>query len=341
MDHNIFMWRCFELAKRGGKATRSNPNVGCVIVKDGKVIGEGYHKIFGGKHAEIEAIENVKDQTHLKGATIYVSLEPCCHTGKTPPCTDRIIEMSFSNVVISALDPNPLVAGQGVKILENHGINVVTGLLENEGKKVIKKFLANLQHRPYIILKSVQSKDGYIGAKNQQIWLSNEFTTTLSHQWRSETDGIMIGTQTAMNDNPSLTTRHWTGDHPTRIIWDRSLKIPSDAHIFDTIAPTILLNEVKEGTEQHITYVNTKDNSLQEVLTILYNMGIFSLIVEGGTSTLNTFYDAGLWDEARIITTPHILENKYSDLVKAIKIEGQEVSNLDINGDLLTTIDKK
>ena len=169
MEHEIYMRRCFEIAARGGKATLTNPNVGCVIVRNGVVIGEGYHKKYGGKHAEIEAIESVSDQELLNGSTIYVSLEPCCHTGKTPPCTSKIIEKGFSNVVISVLDPNPLVAGKGVKILVDHGIKVETGVLEEEGRNIIRKFLANLQERPYIILKSVESKDGYIGSKNQQL----------------------------------------------------------------------------------------------------------------------------------------------------------------------------
>jgi diaminohydroxyphosphoribosylaminopyrimidine deaminase/5-amino-6-(5-phosphoribosylamino)uracil reductase len=335
------MLRCFELAKKAGKNTKSNPNVGCVIVHEGKIIGEGYHKFFGGKHAEIEAIESVKNKELLKKSTLFVSLEPCCHTGKTPPCTYKIIETGIPHVVISTLDPNPQVAGQGIKLLLHHGLLVETRVLEKEGKELLRKFEVNLQKRPYIILKIVQSIDGYIGSKDQQVWLSNSYSTLLSHKWRSEVDGIMVGTKTVLTDNPSLTTRTWPGDNPVRIIWDRNLILSKNLKIFNPEAKTFILNEHREGDAGHITYLNIKDKSNSEILGILFTRGICSMIIEGGSQTISRFYQDDLWDEARIITVPKKLESFYTNLIKALEIKGLDTEYHDLDGDIYKVISKE
>jgi diaminohydroxyphosphoribosylaminopyrimidine deaminase/5-amino-6-(5-phosphoribosylamino)uracil reductase len=342
MVHEEYMRRCIELAYQGGKLTKSNPNVGCIIVHQDKIIGEGYHKHYGGHHAEVEALLTVQDSESLKEATMYVSLEPCCHTNKkTPPCTSLIIEKGIRKVVISALDPNPEVSGKGVQILKSNGIEVLTGILENEGLKLIQKFKANLQQRPYIILKTVKSEDGYIGSKDKQIWLTNEYTNMLTHRWRSETDAILVGTNTVLTDNPSLTTRNWNGNHPVRVIWDKHLRIPLSAKVFDGSATVFVLNQMKTIEKDHFHYINVNGLNLDTILKLLFKSGITSIIVEGGSITQHEFIKQNLWDEARVITTPHRLEKSSEELIKAPDIQGVLEQEISIKGDRVQIIHNK
>ena len=234
-----------------------------------------------------------------------------------------ILENKISRVVVSVLDPNPEVAGKGVQMLRDHGVEVTVGVLEEEGGNLICKFRANLQKRPFVILKSVQSADGYIGIKGKQVWLSNPFTTMVSHKWRSESDAILVGTTTVLTDNPALTTRLWYGDNPVRILWDNRLQVPITAKIFNPDASVIVLNGLKEGAEGHILYHNTKSKSLSDLLHDLFLHGITSMIVEGGSYTLQKFIDEGLWDEARIVTTPQILGDMQGIPVKSVKVSGR------------------
>ena len=338
MSDEFFMRRSLELAGKGGKATLSNPNVGCIIVCNGVIIGEGYHKKYGGPHAEVEAVMSVKDHTLLKDSVMYVTLEPCCHTDKkTPPCTSLIIEKGIKKVVIGTLDPNPQVAGNGVKILREHNIEVVTGVLEKEALHHIRKFKTNLQQLPYIILKIVQSEDGYTGMRGKQVWLSNEYTNLLTHRWRSEVDAIMTGKHTIFTDDPSLTTRHWHGDDPVRIIWDNKLQIPDTAKIFGDTSSVIVLNTLKSVLKNNIEYLNTSNLSLREILHLLYQKGITSIIVEGGSKTHESFINQNLWDEARVITTPQRLLDKSGEFIKAAQINESVAHHLFIKADKVET----
>ena len=339
MTDNDFILRCLQIAKLGGKATNANPNVGAIIVKNGKIIGEGYHKKYGSKHAEVEALENVPQalKQEIVGATMYVSLEPCVHHGKTPPCSERIIIEKISRVVICSEDPNPKVFHKGIDSMRNAGLEVEYGVLGEMGSELLRKFIANLSKKPYIILKIVQSADGYIGCRDYQIWMSNKYSRTLSHKWRDEVDGIMIGTKTALTDNPSLTTRLWPGDNPVRIVWDRKLKVPKDYNIYNGDAASIILNEEKEEIVENITYINTSGSALSEINERLFLSGITSLLVEGGSETIQSYYSENLWDEARIITTTrHLVEEKHCDLIKAVKVNGIIKSEEKYGDDLVT-----
>ncbi|HMS70312.1 MAG TPA: bifunctional diaminohydroxyphosphoribosylaminopyrimidine deaminase/5-amino-6-(5-phosphoribosylamino)uracil reductase RibD [Saprospiraceae bacterium] len=345
MQDSLYINRCLELAALAGSQSGSNPKVGSVIVAAGKIIGEGYHKKYGGPHAEIEAFESVPaSKKHLiEGATMYVSLEPCAHFGKTPPCADRIIAEKIKKVVICSKDPNQLVNGSGIQKLKENRIEVLAGIEGEKGDALIEPFVANLKKIPYIILKIVESSDGFIGSLSEKIWLSNQFSTTLSHKWRSEVDGIMIGSRTAILDNPSLNTRLWPGKNPVRVIWDANLVIPRSNHIYNEVANTIILNKIKdENVSENVTLVNVCKYSLKETLEVLFKMGINSILVEGGTATIRQFIEAGLWNEGRIITTKVPLQNQgYQELVKASKIEGKCVNETFLFGDRLRIVKKK
>ncbi|HMP30080.1 MAG TPA: dihydrofolate reductase family protein, partial [Saprospiraceae bacterium] len=254
-------------------------------------------------------------------------------------CTSMIIAMGIPHVVISTLDPNPQVAGNGVKILRQHGIKVDVGILEHEGKRLLKKFNANLQKRPFIILKIIQSKDGFIGSLDGQVWLSNPFSTLLSHKWRSEADGIMVGTKTVLVDDPTLTTRYWTGENPIRIVWDNQLILKNNLNIFDNSAQTIVLNEKLDLIKNNISFVNIKGKTLTDVLEILYDHKIYSLIIEGGSATIGSFYNAGLWNEARIITVPKSISKTHEKLIESIAIRGHDIESINLLGDHLQIIE--
>lgn len=318
-----YIKRCIELAKNGFGTTYPNPMVGSVIVCDGKIIGEGWHKKSGEPHAEVNAINAVKDKSLLKKATIYVSLEPCSHFGKTPPCCDLIIKNQIPNVVIGPIDSNVKVAGNGIKKLIEAGINVTVGVLEAECKDLNKRFFTfHEKKRPYVILKWAESQDGFIApihrqAENEEIkrkpvWITNEFSRQLVHKWRSEEQAILVGTNTVVADNPKLNVRDWPGKNPIRIVLDQNNRIPKDSHIFDNQIKTIIFSEMENvNIEEKTTFevIDFKQNVAQQILSELHKHNIQSVIIEGGQQTLQTFIDENLWDEARIFIGNIIFEN--------------------------------
>jgi len=302
------MRRCLELAKNGLGTTYPNPMVGSVIVYNDKIIGEGWHKKSGEPHAEVNAVNSVKDKSLLKKSTIYVSLEPCSHFGKTPPCCDLIIENEIPNVVIGTVDPNVKVAGNGIRKLIEAGKNVQVGVLEAECNELNKRFFTfHQKKRPYVILKWAESKDGFISplTKSEQkpVWITNEFSRQLVHKWRSEEQAILVGTNTAINDNPKLDVRDWTGNNPIRIVLDQTNRIPKDSHLFNNQVKTIVFSNSTTGINSEITIfeiIDFKQNLAEQILNVLYKHKIQSLIIEGGSKTLQTFIDQNLWDEARV-----------------------------------------
>ena len=313
-----YMSRCIQLAELGAGNVAPNPMVGAVLVYDDKIIGEGYHKKYGEAHAEVNCINSVEEKNkHLiEKSTIYVSLEPCAHYGKTPPCADLIIKNNIPKVVIGTKDIYKEVAGAGIEKLKNAGIEVLTGVLENECIDLNKRFFTfHQKQRPYIILKWAQSANGKIGsANNERILISNDYSNRLVHRWRSEESAILVGTNTALKDNPSLTTRLWKGKNPIRIVIDKNLKLPHELKIFSKTTNTIIFNSLKNTIEENVEYIKLENkNFLEEILRTLYKLNIQSVLVEGGAKTLQSFIDKGLWDEARIITNEGmIIENGIS-----------------------------
>jgi diaminohydroxyphosphoribosylaminopyrimidine deaminase / 5-amino-6-(5-phosphoribosylamino)uracil reductase len=320
-----FMQRGLELAKLGVGCVSPNPLVGCVIVCDGAVIGEGWHKKYGEAHAEVNAINSVKDKELLKNSTVYVNLEPCSHTGKTPPCADLLVKHLVRKVVIANVDPNPLVAGKGIEKLKEAGIEVVTGVLENEGKNLNKRFFTFIEkQRPFIILKWAQTQDGFIAHSNYESrWISSEFSRQLVHKWRSEEDAVLVGTKTAAHDNPTLSVRDWSGRNPTRVVIDRFLRLPSTLKLFDKTQKTICYNVLKheEHPNLHLVRLDEAD-FINQLVHDLHKQKIISLIVEGGAQTLNFFIDTGLWDEARIFTSTR----SFGDGIEAPYFRGDLIS---------------
>ncbi len=303
-----YIKRCIELAKNGLGTTYPNPLVGCVIVYENKIIGEGWHKKSGEAHAEVIAIESVQNKELLSSSTLYVSLEPCSHFGKTPPCADLILKYKIPNVVIGTIDPNSKVAGKGIQKLKDSGVNVTFGILEKEGNELNKRFFTfHRKSRPYIILKWAESADGFISPKNKTeqkpVWISNEYSRQLVHKWRSEEQAILVGTQTIIDDNPSLTVRNWVGNNPIRVVIDRENTIDSSYNVFDNQAKTIVFSN-KEVTSNSDTIqyikVDFDKNSTQVIVDKLFENNIQSIIIEGGKKTIQSFIDAHLWDEARV-----------------------------------------
>ena len=303
-----YIKRCIELAKNGLGTTYPNPLVGCVIVFENTIIGEGWHKKSGASHAEVIAIESVQNKELLSSSTLYVSLEPCSHFGKTPPCADLILKYKIPNVVIGTVDPNSKVAGKGIQKLKDSGVNVTFGILEKEGNELNKRFFTfHRKNRPYIILKWAESADGFISPKNKTeqkpVWISNEYSRQLAHKWRSEEQAILVGTQTIIDDNPSLTVRDWVGKNPIRVVIDKENAIDLSSNVFDNQAKTIVFSnkEVTSNSDKIQTIkIDFDTNSTQEIVKKLYNNNIQSSIIEGGRKTLQSFIDANLWDEARI-----------------------------------------
>jgi len=309
------MSRCIQLGKLGAGNVAPNPMVGAVLVYDDKIIGEGYHQKYGEGHAEVNCINSVseKNKSLIEKSTIYVSLEPCSHYGKTPPCADLIIGNNIKKVVIGIKDIYKEVAGTGIKKLKDAGIEVTTGVLEKECGDLNKRFFTfHQQQRPYIMLKWAQSANDQIGSKNgERILISNEYTNRLVHKWRSEEASILIGTGTAIQDNPSLTTRLWKGENPVRIVIDKELKLSANLNVFSKETNTIIFNFVKESNEGNLQFIKLKkEKFLEEMLDVLYKINVQSVLVEGGAKTLQSFIDAGLWDEARVITNEEmVIEN--------------------------------
>ncbi len=306
MNPSLFMQRALDLAERGKGAVRPNPLVGCVLVQEGKIIGEGYHEQYGGPHAEVNAIASVTDPELFATATAYVSLEPCSHYGKTPPCANLLIEKGIKSVIVATLDPNPLVAGKGVKLLQEAGISVQVGLLEREARWQNRRFFCQQEKkRPYVILKWAQTQDGFIARQNfDSKWISNSQSRQLVHQWRSEEQAILVGKNTALQDNPRLNVRDWTGSDPLRVVLDSKLELPADLHLFDQQIPTLCYNLLKSEKLTNLEWVQLPQISLEALLADLHARQIQSVLIEGGTQTFTQFLAAGLWDEARVFTAP-------------------------------------
>lgn len=308
MQDELYIKRGIELAKKALGHTYPNPLVGSVIVHNGKIIGEGYHHKAGQNHAEINAIESVNDKSLIPESTIYVTLEPCAHYGKTPPCALKIKELGFRKVVIGAMDSHDKVNGKGKKIIQDAGIEVVSGVLEQECIELNKRFFTyHEKKRPYIILKWAQSADGFLDKDFQPTAISNPLVNQFVHQLRADEHAILVGTHTAMNDNPSLTVRNVEGVNPVRILIDFDLKVPSGFKIYNQEARTIVINSVKEETRENIHFVKIKkENFLQDLMGALYKEQIQSVIIEGGRFTLQQFIDGNLWDEAIIIKNENL-----------------------------------
>jgi diaminohydroxyphosphoribosylaminopyrimidine deaminase/5-amino-6-(5-phosphoribosylamino)uracil reductase len=343
MTDELYMNRCLELAQLAIGNVSPNPMVGCVIVHDGEIIGEGYHQKIGEAHAEVNAINDVfakySDQAPalLKNATAYVSLEPCAHFGKTPPCADLLIKQQLKKVVIGNPDPFSQVNGKGIAKLKDAGIEVVTGILADQCSFVNRRFITRVtQQRPFIILKWAQTADGFFAPKDtSQRWITGPMAKSVSQLWRGEEDAILVGKRTALIDNPQLTNRSLQGKNPIRIVIDRSLTIPSTHHIYNKEAKTIIFNELKTDVIENIHFVQMEDMKFylaQKVAFQLYLMDIQSVIIEGGVEILSQFITAGLWDEARIFTAKTIWE----DGIKAPTINGNIISEMTLNDDELT-----
>lgn len=303
MNHEIYMQRCLDLAQKAVGKTYPNPMVGCVIVHDDKIIGEGFHERAGENHAEINAINSVKNPELLKDSTIYVSLEPCAHFGKTPPCANKIVEIGFKKVVIGILDSHEKVNGKGKRVIEEVGIEVVSGVLEKECQELNKRFFTYHQkQRPFIILKWAESGDGFLDKDFKPTQIGNPLTKQFVHLLRSQEHAILVGTQTALTDNPSLTAREVVGRNPIRILIDFNLKVPADFNLYNDEAETIVFNSLKETIERNIKFIKIeKENFLDHLMRKLFELQIQSVIIEGGSFTLQKFINQNLWDETIII----------------------------------------
>jgi diaminohydroxyphosphoribosylaminopyrimidine deaminase/5-amino-6-(5-phosphoribosylamino)uracil reductase len=324
------MRRCLQLAECGKNHARPNPMVGAVIVCNNKIIGEGYHRQYGYAHAEVNAVNSVKDKSLLPTSVIYVSLEPCSHYGKTPPCAKLIIDSKIPKVVIATVDPDPQVAGNGIKMLQEAGVEVATGILEEEAKNINKNFFTRqIQKRPYIYLKWAQTSDGFIDrrrAKNAPKMptpISNSYTKMLVHKKRTEVAAIMIGTNTAINDNPQLTSRLWYGENPIRIVLDKNLRIPKSNNLFDGSVPTLVFTEQNPDlqTVDNVNYIQIPFNEmlLFRIMDKLTELKIESLLVEGGKQLLESFIHENLWDEAFI----EIAATEFGNGIEAPQISGK------------------
>lgn len=308
--HEKYIKRCIKLAENGFGTTYPNPMVGSVIVYENQIIGEGWHKKAGEPHAEVNAIRSVKDKSLLKKATIYVSLEPCSHFGKTPPCCDLIIEHQIPNVVVGTVDPNERVAGNGIKKLIAAGANVTVGVLEKECHELNKRFFTfHEQKRPYIILKWAESQDGFlspekeIGQDRKPVWITNQYSRQLVHKWRSEEQAILAGTQTVIDDNPKLNTRDWSGNNPVRVVLDQNNRISKNSFVFDNTVKTIVFTKSETNVSSESTnfeVIDFNQNIIPQILAVLHQNQIQSIIIEGGLQTLQSFIDQNIWDEARV-----------------------------------------
>ncbi|EPR70645.1 Diaminohydroxyphosphoribosylaminopyrimidine deaminase [Winogradskyella psychrotolerans RS-3] len=338
--------------------TRPNPMVGAVIVYNNSIISEGYTSAYGGNHAEVNAINAVKDKSLLRKSTLYVTLEPCSHFGKTPPCSDLIVKHNIPNVVIGCIDDNPEVAGKGIAKLKASGCQVTVGVLEKECKTLHKRFFTFYnKKRPYIILKWAETRDGFIApvAKDEKkpVWITNTYSRQLVHKWRAEEQAVLVGTNTVIEDNPSLTTRDWTGENPIRVVLDRNLKLDKSYSVFNDEAENIIFHgendlfpKVDENQKgwaisrplqrgYNAAYAqidwNSKTSIAKQICDALFKFQINSIIIEGGAKTLQTFIDEELWDEARVFTGTV----EFKDGTKAPEFKGKFISESKIKNDLL------
>lgn len=335
-----FINRCLELARLGAGNVAPNPMVGCVIVYKGEIIGEGYHQKYGEAHAEVNAINSVINPIFLKESTLYVTLEPCAHFGLTPPCSDLIVENQIPKVVIGTIDPFAKVAGKGIEKLKKAGIDVEVGVLEKECREINKRFFTfHEKKRPYIILKWAQTLDGFIDIKRNEkefgepTWITGEKALRRVHEIRAVENAILVGTNTALKDNPSLTVRHCPGRNPVRVVIDNQLRLPKNLNLFDGTVKTIVFNSRENKETENILFVKIDFNKpiLSPILKQLYNQKILSVIIEGGKQLLESFINANLWDETHLF-----IGNKYfSDGIKAPQISGNIVSSENLDSDKL------
>jgi len=329
------MQRCLDLARLGAGNVAPNPMVGAVIVYQNQIIGEGWHQKLGQAHAEVNAFSAVSEANKhlLKQATLYVNLEPCSHFGKTPPCADLIISSGIAKVVVGMLDPNPLVAGSGIEKLEQAGIEVVCGVLQEECLALNKRFIKGItQHKPYVILKWAQSSNGYLSPDatklsaaefEQQRHITGKWVQKLVHKWRTQEDAIMVATNTALTDNPALNNRAWEGRSPARIVLDKSLRLPNTLKLFDGSQKTFVLNALQNSSTDNLIYLklNFDGDWFTEALEKLYAQGIYSIVVEGGAQLLTHLIENNLWDEAIVFYSKSHLPNG----IKAPQITGSLV----------------
>lgn len=305
MSDHLFMRRALELAALGRGHVSPNPMVGCVIVHDDRIIGEGFHQKYGQAHAEVNAIRSVSDPSLLAESTVYVTLEPCAHFGKTPPCADLLIEKKVKRVVIATVDPFAKVNGEGIKKLKAANMEVAVGLWEAEATKLNSRFFTfHQQKRPYIILKWAQTRDGYIARENYDAkWISNAYSRQLAHKWRTEEDAILVGKNTAIYDNPSLTSREWIGRNPVRILLDHTLQVPLENNLFDSASHTLVINALKNDINGKNEWIKVDEITPKAISKILFDRNIQSVIIEGGTQVLNSFIYEKCWDEARVFVS--------------------------------------
>ncbi len=307
------MHRCIQLAKPGTGYVAPNPMVGSVLVYEDRIIGEGYHQTYGQAHAEVNCIKSVKEEDRhlIEKSVIYVSLEPCAHFGKTPPCADLIIRHKIQTVVVGCRDPFEQVDGKGIEKLENAGVKVITGILENECKELNKRFFTfHVKRRPYIILKWAQSKNQAIAnADFSRVLISNAYSNRLVHKWRSEEAAIMIGTNTALHDNPALNARNWSGPNPVRLVVDMNLRLPLTLQIFDRRQKTIIFNTVKNEEHENLVYckIEKEPSFITALLMACFDLNIQSILIEGGNRLTQSFINENAWDEARVIENSELI----------------------------------
>ena len=330
-----FIQRCIDLGKLGAGFVSPNPMVGAVIAYNNQIIGEGYHKLYGKEHAEVNAANDVKedDKSFLKMSTMYVSLEPCCIQGRTPPCTNIVIDLQIPKIVVSIVDKTEAVSGKSIKLLQKQNVKVRVGTLKERAfhlSKYRNHFVLN--QRPYVIIKFAQSADGFIGKKQKGVWLTNNFSKRLVHKWRAEVDAIMVGTNTAQTDNPKLTTRYRMGRSPIRVVLDKHLRLKQNLHIFDDSVQTIIFTSRRTNRKSsHTRFITLTDWSLENILKELGKRNITSLLVEGGKQLIDSFVSENLWEEARIFKTTKILNSG----IPAPSIQRKETKTFKIHTDTL------
>ena len=311
INHERYLRRCIELSKLSNGLNRPNPEVGSVIVCNNTIIGEGYHKCYGQAHAEVNAIASVDDQSLLAESTIYVTLEPCFHFGKTPPCVELILKHKIPRVVIGCTDPYHEVAGKSIEKLRKAGVEVTVGILNEEVECLNRRFFTNVRNnRPFIVLKYAVSADGFMGRTGENLQISGPISKRWVHKLRSEEAAILVGTETALSDNPQLNVRHYFGPQPLRLVLDRTLRLPDNLHLFDGTQPTAVFTENFKVSEiENLEYIQIPfgtNDFLFKMLDSLYKMRIVSVLVEGGASLLNSFLASGLWDEAYILRSNNV-----------------------------------
>lgn len=337
-EHEVYMHRCLELARLGMGSVSPNPMVGALLVHDGKIIAENYHRRFGGPHAEVFVIEQVLSrygegaEAIFRNSTMYVSLEPCAHYGKTPPCAKLLAEHQIREVVVACRDSFDQVNGRGISLMEEAGIHVVEGVLAENSRWLNRRFNTRVaKQRPYVILKWAQTEDGYMApVDGTQQWISGVEARQLVHRWRSEEDAVLVGTRTALADNPQLSVREWQGRNPKRVLIDKDLAVGPTAHLLDGSVETIVFNASRAdwvGNTKYIALENFDWYLPQNILFQLYLMDVQSVIIEGGRKTLDCFIDAGLWDEARVFTAPQVWgAGITAPILHAAKVSSQQVN---------------